>query len=202
MQLVLLLSQSRHIDVVETMQADGAIQPLWSDVVDNNGESLWSPEPVLNRKQLRVGRLARDVLCNSGHWFRSFCCAHDVVEQSRAVRLREEDGAMVFILLCRHLHGVVRQLVMAVVVGINTECVWARPLFPVDDRMQDPGGVGPVVDGQIPHLFGPHIGSKVKHLSIEKKNLHCRGRIDCYTEFSIRSISSRQKCAYICILLH
>lgn len=169
-QLVFLPPQGGHIDVVEAVQADRSVKPLRPDVVYDDSEALWSPQPILHRQKLRVGRLTGDVLHNGGHVFRRLCGAHDMVEQPRTVRLREKDGAVIFVLFRGHLQGVVGQLVMSVMVGIDGECIWAGPVFPVDDRVQNPGGVGPVMDGEVTHLLRAHIGSKVEHLSWKKKH--------------------------------
>lgn len=105
-----------------------------------------------------MSRLAGNVLQDGRHAFGGFRAAQEVVEQTRAVRLGEEDGALVFLQLCGHLHGVVGQLVRARLVGVDAVGIGARPLLSVYDRPQDPWGVGLVVDGEITHFLAAHGG--------------------------------------------
>lgn len=71
---------------------------------------------------------------------------------------------MILVLLCGHPEGIISQFVVSIVVGVDGEGVGTGPLFPIDDGVQYPRGVGPVVNGQVSHLLTAHSGSEVKHL--------------------------------------
>ncbi len=49
-------------------------------------------------------------------------------------------------------------------VGLDGEGLWTRPVLPVDDGSEEPGGVGLVGDSQVTGLLAADIGREVKYL--------------------------------------
>ncbi len=70
------------------------------------------------------------------------------------------------LLLCVRGHGqwVVGQLIVPGLVGHDGEGLWPRPILPVYDGSEEPGGVGLVGDGQVTGLLAADIGREVKYL--------------------------------------
>ena len=90
--------------------------------------------------------------------------ALEVVEEPSSIRLREKDGALMFLHVCCHCEWVVAELVVSGLRRSNAERLWSGPVFSVDDRLQEPMGVGLVMDGQMACLFGTYGGREMKHL--------------------------------------
>jgi hypothetical protein len=138
-KLVIFPTEGRHVNVTESMQADRAVKSLRPDIVYDDSEALRSPEPVLHRQQLCVRCLAWNILEDVCHLLGRLSCALEVIKQPCTVRLREEDGAMILVLLRRHPERVIGQLVVSVVIGVYSEGVSTRPLLSIDNRVQYPG---------------------------------------------------------------
>lgn len=161
MKLILFLSQSRDIDIIGAVETDRTIQPLRSQGLDDDCEPLWSSQPVLHKERLCARSLARDLLHYSCHLLRMLSSAHEMVQQPRAVRLREENGAVVLLLFCGHRLWVISELVVPGLVRLYTEGVRPCPVLSVYDWVEEPGGVGPVVDAEVTDLFKANSGSEM-----------------------------------------
>ncbi len=170
MQLVFLLAQCWHINVVQAMQAHRPIKPLRFNILYDDREPLRPSQPVLHREELRVRSLASWTM--ESDVFRGFCSADEMVEKTRTVGLGEENRTVILALFRRHVQWVVSQLVGAVVVGVDGQRVGARPCLPVDDGVQHPGGVRAIVDGQVANLLGADNGSEVQDLSKPENNIN------------------------------
>lgn len=163
-KLEVLLAQSWDINIIEAMKTDGSVQSLWPDGLYHHCEPLWSSQPVFHRQHLSVGGLTWDLLHYGRHILRRLSRAHEVVQQPRPVRLREEDRAVMLLLFCGHGHRLISELVVASLAGLYAESVWACPVLTIYDRVQEPGRMGLVVNTEVTDLFTANSGSEMQHL--------------------------------------
>ena len=90
------------------------------------------------------------------------------MQQSATIRVREEDGPVVFGALCGHCEWVVGELVVAGRFRSDEDGVGTSPLLPVDDWSESPRSVGVVADGQLSALFGSDSGGEMESLDTQE----------------------------------
>ena len=115
-----------------------------------------------------MGSLAGYLLSDGCHVFRSLGRPLEVVEKACAVRLREENGTLVFLDVRCHCERVVGEFVVPRLIRSDAERLWSGPVLSIDDWLQQPMRVGLIVDGQVTRLFGTYGGREMKNL----RNVH------------------------------
>ena len=169
MELVVLLAQGGHVDVVQSIEAGGVIHLLWLQDVPPHHKPLGPGQPVLHRQQLRVRSLARHLLRDVRHLLGCLGNPLEVVQDPRAIGQREEGRATVLVHLCGHLQWRVSELVGMRLVGPNVEGFRARPVFSVQDGFDNGRQVGLVGDGQVLRFLGPHVSGELESLENSHK---------------------------------
>ena len=81
-----------------------------------------------------------------------------------------------FLGLSSHGEGVVGELVVAGLRGPDGQGLWPRPVLPINGGAEQPGGVGLVVDGQVPGFSAAHHCGEGNHLGTLERGGRGRGR--------------------------
>ena len=92
----------------------------------------------------------------------------------------------------------VSELIVPGQVGFNGYSLWPRPILPINDRSEEPGGVGLIGDGQVTSLLAANSGSEMKDLCSRKEGVNT---YTMYIVYVVVRVILDRSIAFLCIVL-